>query len=86
MEAESVQKLYRMDNVVKDNSQQRVTWGSSAGGEGREHTADEGCPCGMDRLGLQTAADWGFGTWHVEWGWTLANPCPAIALGQEELY
>lgn len=31
MEAESVQKLYRMDNVVKDNSQQRVTWGGSGG-------------------------------------------------------
>lgn len=37
MEAESVQKLYRMDNVVKDNSQQRVTWvGSGRGGGVKE--------------------------------------------------
>lgn len=75
-----------MDKVVRDNSQQRTTWGGSGGVEEWEHTADKGCFCGMDRLGLQTATDGGFSTWCVEQGGTLANPCPAIVLGQEELY
>ena len=61
-------------------------WGGFGGAEGKERTSDKVCFCSMDRLGLQTAADWGFGTWYVEPGWTLANPCPAVALGQGELY
>lgn len=57
MEGGRAQKLHRMGYVVRDNSQQRITWGGSGGVEERERTADKSCFCSVDRLGLQTAAD-----------------------------
>lgn len=76
VEGGRAQKFKTMNNMVRDT----LSRGSCGEIEEGEHTVEEGCLGCLNGLGLLTAANWECGTW------TLTNPCPTIALGQEELY